>query len=199
MKNLFHAARPIISDMFSTIIFAALFSLTDNIYISTAAAVAMGIGQVLWEKLRGLSVPAMQWASLGLVTVLGGATLLTGDPRFVMVKPTIIYLTIGFAMLRKDWMGRYIPEQGKPYLPERLIILMGYVWAALMFFTAAANLGVAVFMGHKAWLTFIAVFPLASKIGLFAIHYATFRIIAGRNHAREERAALADGAALQSA
>lgn len=198
MKGLFYAARPIISDMFSTIIFAALFSLTSNIYISTAAAVAMGVGQVLWEKLRGEPVPGMQWASLGLVTVLGGATLFTGDPRFVMVKPTIVYITIGLAMMQKDWMGRYIPEEAKPYLPESLIIAMGYVWAGLMFFTAAANLGVAVFMGHKAWVAFIAVFPLASKIVLFALHYGGFRLVALRNHRRQE-AEIADGAALQSA
>jgi intracellular septation protein A len=73
MKNLFHAARPILSDMFSTILFAALFSLTDNVYLSTGFAVALGVGQVVWEKARGKPVPGMQWASLGLVTVLGGA------------------------------------------------------------------------------------------------------------------------------
>jgi intracellular septation protein A len=43
----------------------------------------------------------MQWASLGLVIVLGGATVLTGDPRFVMIKPTIAYLTVGAAMLQR--------------------------------------------------------------------------------------------------
>lgn len=188
MKNLFYAARPILSDMLSTIVFAALFAFTNNIYLSTGVAIAMGVGQVAWEKLRGKPVPGMQWASLGLVTVLGGATLLTGDPRFVMIKPTIIYVTIGVAMLQPGWMGRYIPPEAKPYLPERLVVAMGYVWAGLMFFTAVANLAVAMTMGQKAWVAFIAVFPLASKIGLFAIHYATFRYIGHRNHRIQEAA-----------
>ena len=37
MRNLFYAARPIVTDMFSTILFAALFALTNNVYLSTGA------------------------------------------------------------------------------------------------------------------------------------------------------------------
>jgi intracellular septation protein A len=182
MKNLFYAARPIVTDMLSTILFAVLFGLTNNIYLSTGAAVALGIGQVGVEKLRGKPIPGMQWASLGLVTVLGGATLLTGDPRFVMIKPTIAYLTVGAAMLQRGWMDRYIPPVAKDYLPRGLIVGAGYVWSGLMFLTAALNLFFAFAMGHKAWLEFVGVFPLASKLGLFAIQYATFRFISLRNH-----------------
>lgn len=186
MKNLFYAARPILTDMLSTILFAALFALTSNIYLSTGAAIAIGIGQVAFEKLRGRPVPGMQWASLALVTVLGGATLFTGDPRFVMIKPTIIYLTIGAAMLQPGWMDRYMPPASKDYLPQRLIVAGGYVWSGLMFATAALNLFIALTLDHKVWLAFIGVFPLASKLGLFAVHYASFRFIALRNHRARE-------------
>jgi intracellular septation protein A len=191
MKTLFHAARPILSDMLSTILFAALFSLTSNIYLSTGAAIALGIAQVLHERLRGRPVPWMQWASLGLVTGLGGATLLTGDARFVMVKPTVIYLTIGAAMMQPGWMERYIPPVAKAYLPARLVASWGYVWAGLMFATAAANLAIAFLFDHKAWLAFVGVFPLASKLILFAAQYLTFRDVAMRNH-------LAQSAAVQN-
>jgi intracellular septation protein A len=195
MKTLFYAARPILSDMLSTLLFAALFAVTDNIYLSTGVAVALGIGQVVWEKLRGKPVPGLQWASLGLVTVLGGATLLTGDPRFVMVKPTVIYLTIGAAMMQRDWLDRYIPPVAKGYLPERLVVTWGYIWAGLMFVTAAANLAVALFMDHRAWLTFVGVFPLASKLVLFAAHYLSFRHVVVRKHLAEEAAGAAGAAA----
>jgi intracellular septation protein A len=194
MNTLFYAARPILADMLSTLLFAALFAVTDNIYLSTGVAVAMGIGQVLWEKHRGKPVPGLQWASLGLVTVLGGATLLTGDPRFVMVKPTVIYLTIGAAMMQRDWMDRYIPPVAKAYLPDRLVVIWGYVWAGLMFLTAAANLGVALFMDHRAWLTFVGVFPLTSKLILFAAQYLSFRHVVRRGHLAEESAGVAGAA-----
>jgi intracellular septation protein A len=189
MKNLFYAARPIVTDMFSTILFAALFALTNNIYLSTGAAIALGVGQVAFEKLRDRPIPGMQWASLGLVTVLGGATLMTGDPRFVMVKPTVIYLTIGAAMMQPGWMERYMPPEGRAYIPTRLIVAWGYVWAGLMFLTAAANLVIAVALGHKAWLLFVGAFPLASKLILFAINYVSVRHVAMRN-ARAEQAAM---------
>jgi intracellular septation protein A len=128
----------------------------------------------------------MQWASLGLVTVLGCASLMTGDPRFVMVKPTVIYLTIGAAMMQRDWMDRYIPGRAKAYIPDRMIVIWGYVWAGLMFATAAANLAIAVAVGRHAWLVFIGVFPLASKLALFAAHYLSFRHVAMRNHRAAE-------------
>jgi len=194
MKNLFYAARPIITDMLSTILFAVLFGLTNNIYLSTGAAVALGVGQVAFEKLRGKPIPGMQWASLGLVTVLGGATLFTGDPRFVMIKPTIVYFTVGVAMLQRDWMDRYIPPVAKDYLPQGLIVGAGYVWSGLMFLTGVLNLFFAFAMGHKAWLEFVAIFPLASKLGLFAIQYAAFRFVALRNHRAQEAQALAQPA-----
>ena len=181
MKTLFYAARPIITDMISTILFAALFALTDNVVLSTGAAVALGVGQVGIELLRGKPVPGMQWASLGLVTILGAATLFTGDARFVMAKPTIVYLTIGAAMLQRGWMERYMPPAGRAYLPTPMVEAWGYAWSALMFVTAAANLVVAVGWGHKAWLMFIGFFPLASKLGLFAITYLSFRHVAIRN------------------
>jgi intracellular septation protein A len=118
--------------------------------------------------------------------VLGGAALVTGDPRFVMIKPTVAYLTIGAAMLQPGWMDRYMPPASKDYLPRRLIVAGGYVWSGLMFATAALNLVIALTMGHKAWLVFIGIFPLASKLGLFAVHYASFRFIALRNQRAQE-------------
>ena len=198
MKNLLYAARPILSDMLSTILFAALFALTNNIYLSTGFAIALGVSQVAYEKLRGRPVPGMQWASLGLVTVLGGATLMTGDARFVMVKPTVIYLTIGAAMMQRGWMERYMPPEGRAYIPTGLIVRWGYVWAGLMFLTAVANLVIAVALGRQAWLLFIGSFPLASKLALFAVNYLSIRHVAFRN-ARAQQMAASGEAQAQAA
>jgi intracellular septation protein A len=78
----------------------------------------------------------------------------------------------------------------KAYLPAGAITTWGYVWSGLMFATAVANLFIALFLGHKAWVAFVGVFPLASKLGLFGIQYASLRFMALRNH-RAEQAALA--------
>jgi intracellular septation protein A len=134
----------------------------------------------------------MQWASLGLVIVLGGATVLTGDPRFVMIKQTIAYPTVGAAMLQRGWMDRYIPPAAHDLIPERLIVVFGYGWSGLMFLTAGLNVFFALALGHKAWLEFVGDFPLASKLSLFAIQYGVFRAVAIRSRRAQELATMAE-------
>ena len=52
----------------------------------------------------------------------------------------------------------------------------GFIWAAMMFASAALNLIVAVFF-TAWWPLFIGIFPLASKFGLFALHIAVAHFI----------------------
>ena len=59
----------------------------------------------------GRPIDAMQWLALGLVAVLGAATLITQNGRFIMAKPTAIHWAIGTVMLRRGWMARYLPPR----------------------------------------------------------------------------------------
>jgi intracellular septation protein len=187
MNGLLYAARPLISDFFPTIVFAVLVALKVDVRIATGAAVAVGVAQVTIQKLRGQAVELLQWASIGLVVVFGAVSVLTNDPRFLMAKPSIIYLAIAVVMLKRGWMVRYLPpiagEHGKP-----LMIAWGYVWAGLMALTAAANLAVAV-AEPSWWPAFIAVVPLASKVALFAVQYLSVRIVVRRKVMAEMAAA----------
>ena len=175
MSGLFYAGKWLLLDLLSTVFFLVVFSLTKNIYLATGLGIAIGVAQVAWLKLRRRPVDLMQWASLGLVVVFGGATLITHNPHFVMVKPTLIYIAVGVVMMQPGWMLRYVP----PVVHEEaadIIRVFGYVWAGLMFFTAAANLVLA--LGDpKLWVEFLAVFPAGSKITLFAIQYITMRVV----------------------
>jgi intracellular septation protein A len=119
--------------------------------------------------------------------------MLTHDPRFIMVKPALIYVAVGFVMLRRGWMRRYIPPIAAGHIDD-LTDVFGYVWAALMFVTAAANLIVAVWF-TQYWIAFVAMFPVASKVALFAIQYLTSRTIA-RRRILAQRASLAETPAL---
>ncbi|MDM7458117.1 MAG: inner membrane-spanning protein YciB [Paracoccus sp. (in: a-proteobacteria)] len=67
----------------------------------------------LW-RLTGRLAP-MQVATLILVTVFGGLTLWLNDPRFLKVKPTIIFslfaAILGTALvLRRNWLGVVLSE-----------------------------------------------------------------------------------------
>jgi len=181
MKNLLFAAKPLALDLISTLVFVALSAITHNVLLATAVAMAAGGARVVWLRMRSERVSAMQWMSLGLVVVFGAATLFTNDPRFMMAKPTIIYVLVGAAMLERGWMLPYLPPASREHLDETVMIGWGYVWAALMFVTAALNIFFALATSLAVWSAFVAIFPAASKIALFAIQYLSLRALAIRN------------------
>lgn len=186
MPTLVHAIRPILIDMAATFIFYGVLATTGSVTTATALGVAFGVGQVVVWKLRRQPISAMQWASLGLVLVMGGATLLTHDARFILIKPTIVYTVIGAAMLQSGWMGRYMPPIATEKLPASLIVGGGYVWAGLMFVSAILNLVVAFTLPAKDAALVMAIWSPASKLVLFALHFATFQAV-GRRMARQAR------------
>ena len=96
MKNVF---AKLATDFFSTIIFLAVYLITDNVLLATGVAIAGAIAQVVYAHIKGEPLGFMTYASLVLVIVLGGATLLTNDPRFVLAKPAIGHFEIGRASL----------------------------------------------------------------------------------------------------
>lgn len=176
MNHLFNAMKPLLSDLASTIFFAGLFWLTDNIYLSTGVGVAIGVGQVLVEKLRGRPVSVMQWMSLLLVVVFGGLTLWLHDPRFVIAKFTIGKLAIGIAMLTPNWMSRYLPRIVTDTLSAAELTFYSALWPVTMFALAAGNLYVGFVLGTEAWKWFIAIAPAAATWGLFALQYLVIRL-----------------------
>src|SRR5262249_47514800 len=130
------------SDFLSTIIFLGLYLATDNIVLATSVAIAGAIGQVTYSRIKGKALHFMTWASLALVIVLGTATILTQDPRFVLAKPAIAHFAIGAIMLKRGWMVRYMPPIAAETIPDT-ITLAGYAWAALMFALGFGTIAVA--------------------------------------------------------
>ena len=125
MQNVF--AR-LASDFFSTIVFLAVYLTTDDIVLATSVAIAGAIGQVIYARIKGRDLGYMTWASLGLVIVLGSATILTNDPRFVLAKPAIGHFAIGAIMLKRGWMLRYMPPIVAETIPE-YVSFAGFAWA----------------------------------------------------------------------
>ena len=143
MSSLVHAAKPLLLDFLSTIVFLVLIAMKVDPTIAASLAIGLGVAQVLFLKVTGRPVAPLQWMGLGLVLVFGTASLLTHDTRFLMVKPTIVYLLIGGVMLQRGWMLRYLPPVAAGH-GEDVMVAFGYVWAGLMLFTAVANAVVAI-------------------------------------------------------
>lgn len=176
---LFHAGKWLLADLISTLVFSGLFALTHNIALATGLGIAVGVAQIVREKILRRSVDAMQWMSLALVIFFGAASFFTDDPRFVMVKPTLIYALVGVTMLNRGWMTRYMTPVVLRWSAD-VTTVFGYVWAALMFASGALNLLLAMSGDVRSWTWFVAVFPLASKLGLFTVQYVTTRAVTVR-------------------
>ena len=178
MHPLIYAARPLVLDFLATIVFLILVALKVDPAIAAGVAIVIGVGQVAVLKIMKRPIAPLQWLGLGLVLVFGTASLLTHDMRFLMVKPSIIYLLVGAFMLKRGWMMRYMPPIAAGH-GEDVMVVFGYVWAGLMFASGIANAVVAVtFTDH--WVAFMAIFPTASKIALFAVQYVTMRTVVRR-------------------
>ena len=175
------ALQQLLSDFLSALVFLVLYLSTDNVTLATSAAIAVGLAQVAVMKFLGRPIDAMQWLALGLVAVLGAATLVTQNGRFIMAKPTAIHWAIGTVMLRRGWMARYLPPEARERLPLNVTVASGYAWAALMFLLGAANLFVAVALSFEAWAWFITVGAGGSKVVLFLGQYWLFRSIMRRS------------------
>jgi intracellular septation protein A len=172
MKDVF--AR-LASDFFSTIVFLVIYLSTDNIVLATSIAIAGAIAQVIYSRIRGRELGYMTWASLGLVIVLGGATLLTNDPRFVLAKPAIGHFAVGAIMLRRGWMLRYMPPLVAETIPG-YVTFAGFAWAALMFVLGVGTIAIAMTGDLKLWTFYVSVVLVGAKIAAFAIQYVVFRV-----------------------
>ena len=164
------------SDFLSTIVFLVIYLATDDVILATSVAIAGAIGQVIYSRIKGKTLGYMTWASLALVIVLGGATLLAHDPRFVLAKPAIGHVAIGLIMLKRGWMLRYMPAIVTETVPE-YVTVAGYAWAVLMFVLAAGTVAVASTGDMKLWAFYVSVVLIGAKVLAFAIQYVAFRIL----------------------
>ena len=176
------------ADFFSTILFLAIYLTTDNVLLATGVAIAGAIAQVIYARVKSKPLGYMTYASLALVIVLGSATLLTHDPRFVLAKPAIGHFAIGAIMLKRGWLLRYLPPIVTETIPQ-YVTFAGYAWAALMFALAAGTIGVAMSGDMKLWTFYVTVVLVGAKLAAFAIQYIAFRLVIGsRLRAAAQRA-----------
>jgi intracellular septation protein A len=187
MRNLFEAGKLLLLDMAATLFFLVLYLLTHNVALSVVLGMALGIAQIGWQIARGKPIDTMQWMSLFLVLGAGTVTLLTHDPRFMMIKPSVIYIIVGVVMLKRGWMNRYLPPVAIELVPD-IAVIFGYAWSGLMFFSAALNVIVALNFDVVTWSVTMSVWGIASKAALFLIGYATMRSIGRRRYRRHLRA-----------
>lgn len=178
--------KKLLFDLFPLILFFVAFRYAD-IFTATAVAMAAGVAQIAWLKLRGAAIETMHWINLTIIIVFGGATLLFHDDTFIKWKPTVLYWLFGGVLLAGKWFfGRNVIQgiMGKQItLPDPVWTRLNLAWALFFLVSGALNLYVA-FSGQfteSQWVNF-KVFGLMALMILFVIGQS---IWLGRHIAQE--------------
>jgi intracellular septation protein len=177
---MFTALKTFLSDLLSTIVFLIVFASTNNAPLAIGISMGVGVLQIVIEKVSHRPVALMQWMSLGLVVVFGTVSIVEHDPRFMMIKPTIIACAVATVMLQKGWLDRYLPEIVHDNVPRSVIIASGYAWAGLIFALGIANLVIAWTCTFKVWAWYSSTVPITAQLTAFGVQYLTFRMIVAR-------------------
>jgi intracellular septation protein len=171
-------------DLFPVVLFFVAFKLAD-IYVATATAIAATLLQVGWLKLRGRRVEPMLWASLAIIVVFGGATLVLQDETFIKWKPTVLYwlfgaVLAGAAAARRNLIRAMLSEHMQ--LPEQVWSRLNLAWIGFFVFMGALNLYVAYSFPTDLWVNF----KLFGGMGLMFLFVLAQALVLGR-YAGEEK------------
>lgn len=143
-------------DLFPVILFFVAFKF-QGIYVATAVAIAATVVQVGWVLARGRKVSNMQWMSLVIIVLFGGATLLLRDETFIKWKPSVLYWLAGGVFLGGLAFGtnlvKAIMSEGIT-LPEPAWTKLCVAWGAFFLFKGTLNLWVAYTFDTDTWVNF---------------------------------------------
>ncbi|UYV38459.1 septation protein IspZ [Rhodobacteraceae bacterium D3-12] len=141
----------------------------DGFIIVTAMFVPLMVVStgILWWLTGHLS--KMQIMTVVLVVVFGGLSVWLNDPRFIKMKPTILYLMftgiLGFGLLQGKSYLRDLMDGVMPLTHEGWMLLTKRL-TAFFFGLAVANELVWRFMSEEAWVNF-KTFGLTAAIFVF--------------------------------
>jgi len=100
----------------------------------------------------------MQWLSLAVIVLFGGATLLAHNETFIKWKPTVLYwlmggaLFIGQLVFRRNLLKTLMGAQMS--LPESAWRVMNWSWIAFFAVMGVVNLWVAFNFDTDTWVNF---------------------------------------------
>ena len=158
----------LLADWLPIILFFVAYKLAD-LYVATAVAIGASALLMGGMRIRGLPIDKMQWLSLGLIVVFGGATLLLQDERFIKLKPSLLYGLFGLGLLIPQlFMGTRLIEKllaDKVQLPEAAWARLNAAWGLFFLFMAGLNLYVAAAFSTDTWVDF----KLFGTIGLMLV------------------------------
>ena len=171
-------------DFFPIILFFVAYKVW-GIYVATAVAIVGTIAQIGYMRMKTGKTEPMQWVSLAIIVVFGGATLLAHNENFIKWKPTVLYwvmglvLLIGQAVFNKNFIRSLMGSQIQ--LPDPVWRNLNWGWTGFFAVMGAINLWVAFNFDTDTWVNF----KLFGGMGLMVVFVIAQAIYLSR-HVKEE-------------
>ncbi len=147
----------ILFDFFPIALFFVIYKFY-NIYYATGIMIAASILQTgfYWFKERKLEITHL--ITLGIVIILGAATIWFRNDYFIKWKPTVVYWVFAFLFVvfrifkRKNLIELLMA--GKVSLPHKAWYALNTSWMLFFIFMGIANLYVAYNFSTDTWVNF---------------------------------------------
>ena len=166
-------------DFFPIILFFIAFKVW-GIYMATGVAIVATIAQIGWLRYKTGKVEPMQWVSLGVIVLFGGATIIAHNETFIKWKPTVLYwlmggaLVVGQLIFRKNLLKSLMG--GQMQLPDAAWQVMNWSWSGFFAVMGVINLWVAYNFDTDTWVNF----KLFGGIGLMLVFVVGQALYLGR-------------------
>ena len=166
-------------DFFPILLFFGAFKIW-GIYVATTLAIVATLLQLAWMRYSTGRTEPMQWLSLGVIVVFGGATLVAQDETFIKWKPTVLYWAMGGALMvgqvffRRNWLQSLMKSQMA--LPDHAWRVMLWSWCGFFALMGVLNLWVAYHFDTDTWVNF----KLFGGMGLMLVFVLAQAMYLGR-------------------
>jgi intracellular septation protein len=144
-------------DFLPIVVFFAAFKL-GNIYVATASAIAAVILQMAVTVLRGKRLEMMHIVTLGMITLLGGATLIFRNEIFIKWKPTVVYWVLGLIFFLSPYFSKKFLVQkmleNSLTLPTKAWRTLNTSWYSFFLLMGFLNLYVVYNYSTEIWVNF---------------------------------------------
>jgi intracellular septation protein len=172
-------------DFFPIILFFVAFKFA-GIYVATAVAIVATVAQIAWLRYSTGKVEPMQWVSLGVIVLFGGATIIAHNETFIKWKPTVLYwlmggaLFVGQVFFKKNFLKSLMGSQLQ--LPDAAWRVTAWSWTAFFAIMGLVNLWVAYNFDTDTWVNF----KLFGGMGLMLLFVLAQALYLGRYMKTEE-------------
>lgn len=163
-------------DLLPVIAFFAVYQIPEDsqvgIEYATGAAIIVSLFQVIYLWLRHRRVERMYSITFVLLLVLGGATLLFHDERFIKWKPTLVNWAFALVFFGSTLFGdKCLIERmmnSQITLPQQIWRQLNHAWTVFFVAIGAVNLYVAYHFATNIWVNF-KLFGVLGLTLLFAL------------------------------